>query len=380
MDKKIYSITELNQLLKMFIEENPYTQGIWITGEISNLKIYQMGKQTYFTLSDGNANINCVMFANSAEKLKFKPENGAKVMAMGKVGFYNKKGSINFQVFFMSKDGLGDQGLAFEKLKKKLDAEGIFAPELKQPIPRYPKKVGLITAFNSAAMWDFITITRKSVPGIKFYVIPATMQGLTSANSVCEALDIANEYQRLDVVVVLRGGGSAEDLASFNNEELVRKIAFSKTPLISAIGHEIDYTLIDLASDLRAPTPTAAAHLIVQSYIKAQADIPVFLDNIYRIVKQKYDEHLNELIQNTEQISETTEYILKENIQKIESLIKRVELANPLHKLRQGFSICRLEKTKAILKSVNEINEGESLQTDMIDGHFISKVTKVLKE
>ncbi len=379
-DKQIFTVSELNNFLKIILDENPYTQNIWISGEISNLKIYQKGGQLYFTLSDEQSQINCVLFASALSRLKFKPKNGLNVVLLGKVAFYHKRGSMSFQVAYMTNVGIGLQSLAFEQLKKKLIAEGLFDEQRKKSIPKYPKQIGLITAWDSAAMWDFITLSNTLAPSISLCVIEATMQGVTSPSSIIDALCVAENYHKLDIVLILRGGGSAEDLAGFNNEKLVRKIAEFPMPVVTAIGHEIDYTLADLASDLRTPTPTAAAQILSQHYIQLRSDIPVHLETGYKIISQRINNYLETSLNSKNQATKNIEWAFNKKLQYIEQLLHRTELANPLHKLRQGFSICRLKKTHAIVKSVSEIKKAMILQTELPDGLVLSRVESIKKE
>lgn len=370
----IFSVSEINLLIKSFIESEALLQQIWITGEISNLKFYQLGKQVYFNLVDADSQMNCVIFGYPLKNTFCELKNGQKVFALGRLSYYHKRGQLSFQIFYISETGLGPQAQALQKLKEKLAAEGLFDPSRKKAIPKYPHELGLITAYNSAAMWDFITCAQKWMPAVHITVIPAIMQGAKALESLIEALHTTSHYAPLDAIVILRGGGSAEDLQVFNSEHLVRAAAQHPKPIISAIGHEIDYTLLDFVADLRAPTPTAAAEYLSQHYRTLFPAIIQRLSQIKTLINEHYNDKQNQLTETRDLISQTVTTLFQARHDHFQHIIQRLTQANPLHKLKQGYSISRLKKTGEIIKSIQSIKIGSRIQTDFIDGYLISDV------
>jgi exodeoxyribonuclease VII large subunit len=374
---KSVTVSELNNYLKDYLEYNHELNDVWIEGEITSLKYYQLGQQIYFNLSDGKAQINCVVFSSTLKRTDFKLENGLSVFIRGKVQFYQKRGSISIQVNFVITKGSGLLSKNFEKLKAKLLKEGLFETSRKKIIPKYPQRIGLITAIDSAAMWDFITICNKLAPNIKISVIPAVMQGEKCPNSVIKALDLADKYKELDIITILRGGGSAEDLSPFNDEKLVRRIAKVSIPLISAIGHEIDYSLTDFVADLRMPTPTAAAQTISENIHSLKLDLEdkiIFLkeslQNQFQTTKEEFLELLNQL---EDSINES----LSDTNSQLANLLHRLQLANPLFKLKQGYSITKNIQTNIIMKSIKQGNIGTTIKTELSDGFFESDISSI---
>ncbi|MCP4050694.1 MAG: exodeoxyribonuclease VII large subunit [bacterium] len=377
MNQKIFTITEINNHLKDLVEKNQLTQNIWITGEISNLKIYQQGKQIYFTLSDSYARINCVIYASSLSNSRITPENGICVVVYGKIRFYQKKGSMTFQVNYMSLKGAGSQTKEFEKLKNKLFNEGLFDIKRKKEIPKYPDKAGIITAFDSAAMWDFITITKERAPHLKIFVIPAVMQGVSSPESIIKALETAKAYKDLDIILLIRGGGSSEDLSGFNQELVVRNIADFPLPIITGTGHEVDYTLCDFAADLRAPTPTAAAHLVTNNFVRLKSDIIEQVNNLSVLIRNMHSDYNNKITEICSRSYDLTSDKLKVNNNKMNNLFDRLKGCDPLLKLKQGYSICRFFESKTIIKSITQINKSSHIKTELQDGWFTSKINSL---
>ncbi len=258
----VYSISELNSLIRERLEGE--FREIWVRGEISNFKPHTSG-HFYFSLKDDGAQISAVMFRGFNSKLKFRPENGLEVLIHGKITVYEPRG--NYQVFceYMEPVGAGALQKAFEQLKNKLSAEGLFAPERKRPIPKYPRHIGLVTSPTGAALQDILNVLGRRYKSAKITLAPALVQGDGAADSIVQALTLINKVRDIDVLIVGRGGGSIEDMWCFNEERVARAIAASRIPVISAVGHEIDFTIADFVADLRAPTPSAAAELVAKS-------------------------------------------------------------------------------------------------------------------
>lgn len=261
-ERRYLTVTALTKYIKRKFDVDPHLQDVWLKGEISNFKQHSRGHM-YFTLKDQNARLQVVMFAGQNRNLAFKPQEGMKVLVRGEVTVYEANGSYQMYIKEMQPDGVGSLFLAYEELKKKLSQEGIFSPEYKQPLPKYPRAVGVITSPTGAAVRDIITTLKRRYPLTKIIVIPALVQGVNAAPSIVKAIQTANKMSDLDVLIVGRGGGSIEELWAFNEEVVAREIFASKLPIISAVGHETDFTIADFVADMRAPTPTAAAELAV---------------------------------------------------------------------------------------------------------------------
>ncbi len=256
------TVTELNNHIKNLVDSDRTLSAVTVTGEISNLTDHRSGHM-YFTLKDNDAQIKAVMFRSSRQRLKFMPEDGMKVTVHGSVSVYTQGGSVQLYANNMTPDGVGALYKAYEQLKEKLSAEGMFSPEHKKDIPRYPEKIGVITSPTGAAVRDIINVTGRRFPLAKIYLYPALVQGEGSEASLIKALDYLDSSGLVDVIIIGRGGGSIEDLWSFNSEALARRIYLAKTPIISAVGHETDFTICDFVADMRAPTPSAAAEISV---------------------------------------------------------------------------------------------------------------------
>ncbi len=306
MDIKYYSITALNRAIKNMFDSKPELNRVYIKGEISNFKHHSRG-HLYFTLKDENSRISAVMFASNASSIKFEPEDGMKVLVSGRVTVYEATGGYQIYVDQMDLDGLGNLYLEFEKLKKKLQEQGLFNPEHKRPIPRFPKRIGIVTAPTGAAIRDILSTIKRRYPICETILFPALVQGTGSKESIVEQITRAQDFD-LDVIICGRGGGSIEDLWSFNEECVARAIYNSKIPIISAVGHEIDFTIADFVADLRAPTPTGAAEMAVPNLVDLKTLIT------------QYQIRANENIKN----------IINYNQKRLDSLKNAYVIKNPL--------------------------------------------------
>jgi len=257
------TIREITRLIKNKLEGDPGLQDVWLRGEISNFTLHSSGHM-YFTLKDENARLKCIMFASYNQRLPFAPKNGMKVLARGGVSVYERDGQYQFYATAMQPDGIGSLYLAFEQLKRKLEEEGLFRPEAKRALPLYPRTVGVITSPTGAAVRDILITLERRNPGVHVLLYPVSVQGTGAAPSIVKAIREMNELGAADVLIVGRGGGSLEELWAFNEEVVARAIRASAIPVISAVGHETDFTISDFAADIRAATPTAAAELAVR--------------------------------------------------------------------------------------------------------------------
>ncbi len=298
---KYYTITALNRAIKNMFDEKEQLHHIYLKGEISNFKHHSRG-HLYFTLKDENSRIAAVMFANATKNLCFEPEDGMKVLVCGRVTVYEATGGYQIYVEEMNLDGIGNLYLEYEKLKKKLEAEGLFKKEFKKVIPKFPKRIGIITAPTGAAIRDILSTIKRRYPICETILFPALVQGVGAKESIVEQLNRVQDFD-LDLIICGRGGGSIEDLWAFNEEIVARAIFASKIPIISAVGHEVDFTIADFVADLRAPTPTGAAEMAVPN----MADLISLLDqfkirvnesinNLLKINKRKIDEIKNSFI------------------------------------------------------------------------------------
>lgn len=306
MDIKYYSISALNKAIKNMFDSKPELNKVYIKGEISNFKHHTRGHM-YFTLKDENSRIAAVMFSSSADKLKFEPEDGMKVLVSGRVTVYEATGGYQIYVDQMDLDGIGNLYLEYEKLKKKLEVEGLFSLEHKRSIPKYPKKIGIITAPTGAAIRDILSTIKRRYPICETILFPALVQGVGAKESIVSQIEKAQEFD-LDVIICGRGGGSIEDLWAFNEEIVARAIYSSTIPIISAVGHEIDFTIADFVADLRAPTPTGAAEMAVPNLV-----------DILSLISQ-YKIRLNENIKG----------IISINLKRLDTLKNAYVIKNPL--------------------------------------------------
>ncbi|GMK46322.1 exodeoxyribonuclease VII large subunit [Paenibacillus glycanilyticus] len=269
---RIYSIKDINRYIRMKLESDALLGDVWLRGEISNFTHHSSGHM-YFTLKDKDSRLKCIMFASHNQRLPFIPREGTKVMARGNVSVYERDGNYQFYVTAMQPDGIGSLYLAYEQLKSKLETEGLFAESRKRPIPRFPRAIGVITSPTGAAVRDIIITLQRRHPSVPIYVYPVLVQGTQAAPSIVKAIESMNRFGEVDVLIVGRGGGSLEELWAFNEEPVARSIAASQIPVISAVGHETDFTIADFVADLRAATPTAAAELAVPHVAELQQQL-----------------------------------------------------------------------------------------------------------
>ncbi|MCA0985970.1 exodeoxyribonuclease VII large subunit [Guptibacillus algicola] len=280
------TVTALTRHVKRMIDNEPALQDVWLRGELSNVKLHSRG-HLYFTVKDDKSRVQSVMFAGNNRHMKFKPENGMKVLIRGEVSVFEPYGQYQLYAREMQPDGIGNLYLAYEELKRKLEFEGLFSDERKKPIPRYPNEIGVITSPTGAAIRDIFTTIKRRYPSARITVFPVLVQGVNAKDSIVRAIEMANSMHMIDVLIVGRGGGSIEELWAFNEEEVARSISTSKIPVISAVGHETDYTISDFVSDLRAPTPTGAAELAVPSMVELEERLDQRIHRLMRAMKEK---------------------------------------------------------------------------------------------
>ena len=394
-NEQAFSVTQLNEYVKMLIDSDEILQTAAVCGEISNFKHHYATGHLYFTLKDDRSAVKCVMFARDAARLKFEPDNGMTVTAWGRVSVFPRDGAYQLYVGFMSPSGLGEQYYAFEMLKQKLASEGLFDASRKKVIPKFPKKIGIITSPTGAAVRDLYNILTRRWPIVEIELFPALVQGSGAAASLKKGIEYFDSKDDIDVVIIGRGGGSGEDLSAFNDEALARSIAASNIPVISAVGHEIDVSISDFVADLRAPTPSAAAELAVPDMGEYNAILSSHLGRIKGIVSRKiefgesrlktlsessvlkspekyFDIKFTELAYLAEKLGDKYDDIVKANGSKFSSLVAKLDALSPLSVLSRGYSIAN--KGDKAVSSVTEISSGDDLVLIFNDGKVDVKV------
>ena len=399
MSDKYLSVSTISRYIKHLLDTDKNLQTIFIKGEISNLKQHSSG-HIYFSLKDETSKINAIMFSNNAKKLNFVPTDGTKVLAIGRVSLYEATGNYQIYINEMLEDGVGNLYIAFEKLKEKLSKEGLFQEKYKVLIPKYPAKIGVVTANTGAAIKDIISTIKRRYPIAEVYLFSSLVQGEQAKYDLVKKIEQADQFG-VDVIIVGRGGGSIEDLWPFN-EEIVAKAMFDcKTPIISAVGHEIDYTIADFVADLRAPTPTGAAEIAVPNIIDIISHLnhlkirlnESILKNL-NLKKLYFDSLRNSYIiknpnfiyENKRQKLDLIETTLNSNIllklennkKEINNLLIQLDLLNPLNILKRGYSLTY--KNNKIVKSIKNIKEKDNLTIKLSDGNINVVVRSVEDE
>lgn len=385
----VITVSQLNFYIKSLLDESPALREIYITGEISNLTDHYRSGHIYLSLKDDKALVRAVMFAGNARHLRFKPEEGMKVIARGRVSVYEATGQYQLYIEDMQPDGIGALNLAYEQLKKKLSAEGLFSEDIKKPIPAYPKRIGVITSPTGAAVQDILNILGRRYPIAEVVFCPVLVQGENASAQLIDAIERFNKANAADVIIIGRGGGSIEDLWAFNDEKLARAIAKSDIPIISAVGHETDFTICDFVADLRAPTPSAAAELATPnmtellSYFKSVKDsLPAIIQRRIDFEKQELDNlasskvllspdefiniRKNELDMLSADMIKAFKAILSENQREFVALSAKLDALSPLSVLSRGYSI--VQNKNKVIKSAKELNIGQNIMVKLSDG------------
>ena len=373
----IYTVSDINNFIKAVLTSEEKLKFIRVKGEISNFKAYPSG-HFYFSLKDNDSVINAVMFAGYAKKVIFTPKNGDEVTVLASVDSYVPRGSYNLNVFEMEEVGLGQQLIELEKLKKQLMSEGLFDESRKRPINIYPNAIGVITAPNGAAIRDIVTNIKRRYPIADIYVFPSLVQGEQAPEELLKAFYKSQEYD-LDTLIIGRGGGASEDLSAFNDEKLVRAISKSKFPIIAAVGHEIDTTLIDYIADKRASTPTGAAELATVDRREIEKEFNYAALSMEQAISSLVKKQRDELVSLKEEIKDSLLEKLDSQKEKLKHLKAQLELLNPKSVLSRGYSISLDENGKAI-SSVKQIKLEQKIRTIVSDGEVLSKVIETKGE
>ncbi len=389
METKIYSVSQINKYIKMVFDKNTFLSNISIRGEITNFKAHYTG-HLYFTLKDETSSIKCVMFKGHADSIKFKVNDGMKVVIEGQVSVYESNGTYQIYCKKMMPEGLGELYLAYEQLKAKLELEGLFDESHKKSLPFLPERVGIITSKTGAVIQDIINVTTRRYGKMNLLVYPATVQGVNVSETVIAGIKAFNKLNNVDVIIIARGGGSFEDLFGFNNEKLAREIYNSDIPIISAVGHETDFTICDFVSDLRAPTPSAAAELVYPQ----MSDLIIKLENYKNRSKQAILNYLDRKKEYVKRLKSSKlekvpldiinnyrlniDSMLRSNENKLHLLLERsksrylqsvskIDALSPLKTLTRGYIVAQDNDGIVIVKT-NQVKSGDNLKLTFIDG------------
>ena len=398
MAQQVLSVTQINEYLRDKMDRDPMLANLAVKGEISNYKLYPSGHH-YFTLKDEGGALRCVMFKGNAIRLRFRPENGMKVIVMGKISVFPRDGAYQLYATAMALDGVGDLHTAFEQLKKKLAAQGLFDPAHKKPLPAYPGTIGIITSSAGAAVHDMLRILRKRYPLTKVRLFPVRVQGVEAPAEIAAAIAYANHFQLADLLIVGRGGGSIEDLWAFNEEQVAYAIYHSNIPVISAVGHEPDVTISDYVADLRAATPSNAAELAVpdqdalrQTLDSMSAAMTGGLQRQLKAARRHYEvlanspalrspmSYLNQRRQSLDFLKNRMTSAQNQNIhvkkQRYISAVSKLDAMSPLKVLTRGYAMVQTPEG-AVVRSIGQINPGDSLQISVSDGTMDVTVNQI---
>lgn len=421
MEEKYITVSQLSRYLKFKFDNDSNLNQVFLKGEISNFKAHTRG-HFYFTIKDEVSRINAIMFVSQAKKLPFIPEDGMKIMVTGRISVYEATGGYQIYVNEMIQDGIGNLYIEYEKLKKKLASEGLFDPTRKKKIPKFPEKIGIITAPTGAAIKDILSTIKRRWPIANTILFPSLVQGASAAPEIVAQIKKAQEFD-LDVLIVGRGGGSIEDLWCFNDETVARALYECQIPVISAVGHEIDFTIADYVADLRAPTPTGAAemavpnqadfsHYLSQINLRLHKSMNYCIENskeklnhlknhyilknpisIYQIKEQKFDiiyERLylvmnnvllnsrTKLNQKNDQIKIIINHFLEKMKNDYLSLLTKLEVLNPILTLKRGYSITKVNDD--VVTSITKIRKNDKVTVDFVDGYIQTTVNDVIKK
>lgn len=397
--RHLYTVSELTRKIKMLLEEA--FPAIWIEGEISNFTHYPSGHM-YFSLKDDNSVLSAVLFKNINKGLKFELKNGIHVICFGKISVYEKRGQYQLNVIKIEPKGVGALQLAFEQLKERLRKEGLFEQKHKKPIPFFPQRIGIVTSPKGAAIRDILHILNRRFANLEIILNPVRVQGEGAGLEIAQAIDEFNRFGKMDVLIVGRGGGSLEDLWAFNEEVVARAIYRSRIPVISAVGHEIDYTISDFVADLRCPTPSAAAEQVIThkqelldrvDNFYSRAKIAIFnkvellqhgfdgLKERYAFKQptdliQQYQQRIDDLVSSLDLKAKHLAQIYRE---RYNALIGKLHVLSPLNILSRGYSITLRLPEESIIRRAREVKVGSKIKTRLAEGALVSKVEAIVE-
>ena len=401
MQKRIITVSELNEYLRMLFEYDEVLRNIYIKGEISNFTNHYKTGHFYFSLKDPGGSVRAVMFRGNASKLKFMPENGMRVIVGGRVSVFPRDGQYQIYVDVMEPDGIGALYLAYEQLRAKLEKEGLFDSQRKRPLPKIPKRIGIVTSPTGAAIRDMLHIAGRRFPAAEIVLYPALVQGADAPASIIRGIRYFNTKKTVDVLIIGRGGGSIEDLWAFNDEALVRTVAESEIPVISAVGHETDFTLCDFAADMRAPTPSAAAEIAVPDKEELSAYLKNMEERLLLGVSRKLSRGRDRLVLSSSRtltdpmaviddkrmalmmeeraLHMRMERILEAKRAEFQYKTAKLEALNPLAIVARGYSTV-FDRKGNLVKSISQVNMGDEISVSLTDGKIYAYVQKTESE
>jgi len=397
-ESRILTVTKLNEYVKMLIDGNPVLGNVWVKGEISNLTCHSSG-HLYFSLKDEGARVAAVMFRSAADKLKFRPENGMKVLLHGRVSVYPRDGAYQIYATSLEPDGVGALYIAYEQLKRRLEAEGLFRQDRKKPLPKIPSTVGVITSPTGAAVRDILNVTGRRFPFARILLYPALVQGEGAEADLVAGIEYFSKTRSADVVIIGRGGGSIEDLWAFNSEALARAICRSPVPIISAVGHETDFTICDFAADRRAPTPSAAAELAVPDGEELKRKFGNVITRMETLLKARVtsgrerlkllserrvmttpmaylDDKRMELLSLSRELERSVQGLADKKKQDLVRLSAVLEAVSPLKVIAKGYSAVFADDGR-LIRSVKSVAVGDAISFRTVDGTVDASVTDI---
>ena len=401
MEQHIFGVTEVNHLVKLLLDNEPMLSRVAVRGELSNYKMYPSGHH-YFTLKDPEGALRCVMFKGSAVKLRFRPENGMKVVAFGRITVFPRDGAYQLYCDALTPEGAGDLAAAFEQLKARLDAEGLFDPAHKKPLPACPERIALITSSAGAAVHDMIRILRRRYPLAKVLLLPVRVQGAEAPAEIAGAIRYANRWRVADLIITGRGGGSMEDLWAFNDERVARAIYESELPVISAVGHEPDVTIADYVADRRASTPSNAAELAVPDRTELLARLRGMEERLLQseasrlaVLRQRLEalaskrvltdqlayvqDKRMELLHVQRRLGDLSGAAVSRKRERFTALAASLDAMSPLKVLGRGYAMAQ-NGAGQILKSYREVTAGDTVTVTLGEGGFTCRVEEPFKE
>lgn len=398
MERNVISVSKVNQYIKSMFDQDQTLSSIWISGEVSNYKVYPSGHH-YFTLKDSGGSLRCVMFKGSALRLRFRPENGMKVLAAGRITVFPRDGAYQLYCEHMTPDGAGDLYVAFEQLKTKLHQEGLFQPEHKKPLPAYPEKIAIVTSSAGAAVHDILRVLGKRYPLTKAILLPVRVQGTEAPAEICGAIRYVNRFHLADLIIAGRGGGSMEDLWAFNDERVARAIYESEIPVISAVGHEPDVTISDFVADFRAATPSNAAELAVPDQVELKEKLESIKSRIQQslhrkltLTRQQVDALSSKRVLQSplnylqdrrllldyqqKQLAHLMQQEVFQKKQRFVELTSAMDAMSPLKVLARGYSVAKNADGR-ILTDIRQVHVGEAICITLKNGELEAAVTDI---
>lgn len=396
MAEQILTVLQLNEYLKSKLDADPLLGAVAVKGELSNYKVYPSGHH-YFTLKDADSSLRCVLFRGNAMRLRFRPDNGMQVIVMGKISVYPRDGGYQLYCSNIVPDGVGDLHTAFEQLKSKLAAQGLFDPQHKKPIPKYPNTIGIVTSAAGAAVHDILRILRKRFPLVKVRLLPVRVQGTEAPGEIAAAIAYANHHKLADVLIVGRGGGSIEDLWAFNDERVAHAIFRSQIPVISAVGHEPDFTISDFVADLRAATPSNAAELAVQDCDALRQSLDAMTDSMTASLQRQLqsarrhwqvladspvlrspDRYIQQRKKDLQTLQAKLIHTQTQNLtrqsQRYISLSAKLDAMSPLKVLTRGYAVAH-NSGGDVIRSIEQVNQGDTIMIWVSDGTLSAQIT-----